>query len=252
VRVELYRFDENGTITTLTSSSKTVVYNGETYTPTAIGRKDISSTKELSKASLKISLSVNQEFAQRLVSTIVDENVYLILYSKTDGAIPVVEWRGRLASVKPEEQLVTLVFESIFTSLRITGLRKRYQRTCPYVLYGKGCLLDKDDFAVAATVTATSGLTLTIAEASLQDDGFYTGGMIADSTGKLRFISIHAGDQITMVRELFGLLDSSSVTLYPGCDRSITTCNDKFDNKDNFGGFPYIPIKNPFTGSSIA
>lgn len=29
--------------------------------------------------------------------------------------------------------------------------------------------------------------------------------------------------------------------LYPGCDGLRQTCIDKFDNLDNFGGFPYIP-----------
>lgn len=30
-------------------------------------------------------------------------------------------------------------------------------------------------------------------------------------------------------------------TAYPGCDKQITTCDSKFNNKSNFGGFPYIP-----------
>ena len=32
---------------------------------------------------------------------------------------------------------------------------------------------------------------------------------------------------------------------YPGYDGSPATCVDKFDNLDNFVGFPYIPSKNP-------
>jgi len=41
------------------------------------------------------------------------------------------------------------------------------------------------------------------------------------------------------------------VKIYPGCDRVRATCESKFDNLDNFGGFPWIPTKNPFGGSSI-
>jgi uncharacterized phage protein (TIGR02218 family) len=33
-----------------------------------------------------------------------------------------------------------------------------------------------------------------------------------------------------------------TVTLYAGCDRTMATCNSKFNNLANFGGQPFIPI----------
>jgi hypothetical protein len=36
-----------------------------------------------------------------------------------------------------------------------------------------------------------------------------------------------------------------------GCDRTFATCQSKFGNSLNFGGFPWIPVKNPFAGDSI-
>lgn len=252
MRTELYRFDESGIITTFTSGSKEVPYNGEIYTPVSMGRKDIISSKELSKASVKVSITLNNEVAQRWVSTVIDENILLIIYEKLGNNIPTVIWRGRLVTVKPDTKHINLIFESVFTSLRIPGLRKRFQRSCPYVLYGKGCNLDKANFAVNGAITETNGLILTIPEAALNEDGFYSGGVIEDSGGKTRFITNHVGDQITLVRELIGLSLSSDIILHPGCDRIIETCDVKFSNSDNFGGFPFIPIKNPFGGSSIA
>jgi hypothetical protein len=41
------------------------------------------------------------------------------------------------------------------------------------------------------------------------------------------------------------------VKIYPGCDRTKETCNDKFSNILNYGGFAWIPAKSPFDGSSI-
>jgi hypothetical protein len=35
------------------------------------------------------------------------------------------------------------------------------------------------------------------------------------------------------------------VTLYPGCDGYITTCNNVFNNLTNFVGMPYMPQINP-------
>ena len=42
-----------------------------------------------------------------------------------------------------------------------------------------------------------------------------------------------------------------TIYLYPGCDRTLATCTAKFGNSANFGGFPFIPTKNPFGGSPI-
>jgi hypothetical protein len=38
---------------------------------------------------------------------------------------------------------------------------------------------------------------------------------------------------------------------FAGCDRTFATCQSKFGNSLNFGGFPWIPAKNPFAGDSI-
>ena len=35
------------------------------------------------------------------------------------------------------------------------------------------------------------------------------------------------------------------VIVYAGCDKTPQTCKNKFNNLQNFRGFPYIPVKNP-------
>jgi hypothetical protein len=32
-----------------------------------------------------------------------------------------------------------------------------------------------------------------------------------------------------------------------GCDHSVSTCAARFGNLANYGGFPFIPTKNPFS-----
>ena len=41
------------------------------------------------------------------------------------------------------------------------------------------------------------------------------------------------------------------VDIAPGCDLRAATCAVKFGNLANFGGFPEIPGRNPFGGTSI-
>ena len=36
------------------------------------------------------------------------------------------------------------------------------------------------------------------------------------------------------------------VDVFAGCDHTVDTCDQKFDNVINYGGWPYVPSKNPF------
>ena len=38
------------------------------------------------------------------------------------------------------------------------------------------------------------------------------------------------------------------ITLSRGCSKTVSDCKNKFNNISNYGGFPYIPAKNPTQG----
>jgi len=251
---------------TVTSADSDEVYGGEVYVSTAIGRNDIQAKSEMSKANIEVKVSIDNEFGRRWLNKVIDSVVSLNIFEKTDSNVRII-WKGRLSSVKPEDAEIILVFESIFTSLRRPGLRKRYQRSCPYVLYGRGCKLNRLDYQTESVVTSIVGNVVTCPEAASFADGYFTTGILEDQDGNLRFIVSHVGDKITLVRPLltlnerfasggYGLSYGQSYGgvrswLYPGCDRTRQTCNSKFNNLPNFGGFPFIPLKNPFGGGAI-
>lgn len=254
---ELYKFVEGSNVWTYTSGDATENYLGEDFTPLAIGRSETESKNEISKSNIEISVSIDSVLGQRYMNTVVDANVTLTIWSKQDADY-LVAWKGRLASVKPNDATVKLIFESIFTSMRRPGIRRRFQISCGHVLYGRGCKLNKDDFDTAGTATAidTTGTVVTVGAASSQPDGWYTGGMLRAPDGTLRFIVNHVGSSLTLIRQIESLTiamagGSQSVVIYPGCDRSRETCNSKFNNLPNNGAFPFIPTRNPF-GTSVA
>lgn len=250
---ELYRFVESrggaDLVTCWTASDAPVVHNSETYTPVALSRSDPESSNELSKADLTVTASLHNATARRWMVSSLDSLITLTVFSKEDNDVTVV-WKGRLVSMKPSDATIELLLESIFTSLRRPGLRQKYQRVCPHVLYGKGCNLDKAGFAVAGTATAVNGASMTISAASSYPAGYFTYGMLETAGGVFRMIASHSGSSIVLIRPV-DFAGNFNVNIYPGCDRTINTCNDKFSNKNNFGGFPYIPLKNPFNGSSV-
>lgn len=262
-KTELYRFSEQatGTIWTFTDGNEVVTYNAgdgdEDYEPTSISRSEAENKNEIAKANIDVQMSLTNAAAVRWLQDNGERIVTLTIFERDKAGTFNVVWKGRLASVAPGMTSVSLKMESVFTSLRRTGLRARYQRSCRHALYGRGCTLNAEDFAEAGTCTAATNRTLTVTEADAFADGYFVGGMLRAPDGALSYVTGHVGSSITVQRLSYELVEvigegfPFNVTLYPGCDHSRVTCDAKFDNLLNYGGFDFIPQKNPMGGSSI-
>lgn len=265
---ELYLFNAMGQRWTYTSGDTPVTYLGDVYEPVPIGRSGIEQTQDINKNDLQIKFARDNPMALLHLQYALDSVISVTVFQRDEEGCFFVFWKGRTTGARGAGSEVTLVCESVFTSLRRPGLRARYQKTCRHALYSRGCMLDPEDFAVVAPVTAAAGNVVTVPAAALQLDGWYLGGMLRAEDGSLRLITAHAGSQLTLSRPIEILITAVPaagyglsygqwyggevvVKIYPGCDRVRATCESKFDNLDNFGGFPWIPTKNPFGGSSI-
>ena len=161
-------------------------------------------------------------------------------------------WSGRLVGVSFEPPWMSLGCEKIATSLSRTGCRIRYMRQCPHTLYMPRCGVDNQAFKATSTVLNLSAnkAEVTLSWLLSQQPGYYVGGIL-ELGGASRFIIAQNGYTLTLSRPLLTLAASTKVDIYPGCDRLAATCNSKFNNLDNYGGFDYIPPKGPFEGVSI-
>jgi hypothetical protein len=259
--VELYRFVQDGVVVTFTSADEDIVYNLETYTAIPIGRSKVDMKAEISKATLEVSIGINNAIARSWMNAVSELQLSLTIFQQSELGTDVM-WKGRLAGVKPQQSDIKFVFESIFTSLRRPGLRARFQLNCRHALYkgaaGSGCGLTMTDWAEIREATAISadGTVVTIPTAAGDPAGDYFTGILEAPDGTMRFITAHSGASITLSRAIASLTTAigggpTNVTLYPGCDRSRARCIARFNNLVNNGSFPFIPIRNPFDGSSI-
>lgn len=259
---ELYRFAEGeilgeggdpGIVTLLTSADEDTDYDGDIYVATPMGRSDVESKDKMPRSSLEISFDINNALARRWLTDRVEAQVTVTVFemhNQSDSDTNIL-WKGRMVKVQPVGSQIKIVFESVFTSLRRPGLKARFLRSCRHSLYGRGCNLNRFDFQESGTITAISGSTITVPAADAFPDGYFTTGMLEAPDGSLRFIQNHVGSQITLIRSMQVLEVTDAVFLYPGCFRDRTTCNDKFNNLPNYGGFDWIPLRNPIDGSSI-
>lgn len=260
--LELYRIvSPGGRVWTMTSAARAQEFNSgsglELYRPVTMGRSNAESKSALSKSNLSVRIPLTHELSTILLTSWQEEVTTMTIFSLDNGVSGVI-WKGRLTTTKPGDANLELVFESIYTSMRRPGLRARFLRNCRHALYQRGCNLDMEDFAVAATLDAISGSTLTVPEASAQSAGYYTGGIVKLLDGSLLYISNHVGSALTLNRVSGSLLSAfaaggpgMNLTIYPGCDHTFATCAAKFLNSLNYGGFDFIPNVNPFSGNSV-
>lgn len=253
--VELYEFRRGSGVWRYTSASEDIVYDAFTFTAVPLARSGIEQTNETGRAGLRVTLPRDADVVQGFVATPPSEVTLLTVHRqhRLDNETAVV-WMGRVLNAEWHGSEVELNCEPVYTSLQRTGLRRLYQRNCPHVLYGTDCRVSAVTHRVQGTVVALNGNAITVAAAAGFPAGHFAGGYATWSAGGItekRMIVAHTGDNVTLSAVPPGLVVGATVMLYPGCDHTLATCEAKFANSANFGGFPFIPTKNPFGGSPI-
>lgn len=268
--VHLVLFTRNDESWRYTSSASPVSYLGDTYQPTSIGMGSINQSTEMLKDTLTLRFPRDHEFASVFLGAPVEHLTSVTVFRGHAGDVDsefITYWKGRVASSKASGDVLSLECEPVFTSMRRPGLRARYQKTCRHAHYGRGCKLDPEAVAVIGTCTAVDGVDVVVPEAAALPAGTLVGGMLRAPDGTLRYIVEHNGENIKLMRPIYSLVPATAdggyglnygelyggdaLKMYPGCDHTRATCDSKFNNLDNFGGFPWIPGKNPMGGSSI-
>lgn len=163
-----------------------------------------------------------------------------------------IYWIGTVTNVKRLGNADAQVLGRPLTgSFKRTGLRLCWTRECPHFLYDPGCKVNPAAFRVDAVILAKTGTTITLDNVGGKADSWFTGGYVeweinADGTIERRMIESHAGNVLVIFGVTDGLEIAHNVAIYPGCDRTPTTCSAKFNNLPNYGGFPFMPGQTPF------
>lgn len=255
--VELYTFMLESRAWNLTSADRPQALGGVTFAPAVITRNRIEQGTELNRSALK--LTVPRDFPIAELYRIAPPSAVVAVIVRRlhvgDGEVATI-WTGRVVNVAWGNDLATatITCETAGTSLRRTGLRRLYGRNCSHVLGGPACGVNLPAFSVAGTLTAVGPATVTAAAFATKPDGYFAGGVLTYSAGGVterRYIVEHAGTTLTLDRRTPGLEVAAVAQAMPGCDHTLATCNAKFANAPNYGGQPFIPQKNPFSGDPI-
>jgi len=252
--VELYEFINGATAYRYTSADGDVSYGGNTYTAVPIARGAVEATSETARLALEITCDRSLTVLD-LFSTVPPDQIVAVTLRRLhagDGEA-VTMWMGRILNVEWNAAAAEIHCESVYTSLKRTGLRRLYQKPCPHVIYGVGCNLVRATYKSTKTVATVTGTTLTFSSIGVADN-YFAGGYLEWTSGGVvnrRAIRSQVGGTVVISYQLIGISAAESVDLYPGCDHTLATCTSKFSNRPNYGGMPYFPSKNPFDGTII-
>ncbi len=255
--VELYEFSSQYNRYLYSTSSEDAVVTPDIFEALPISRSKIVLESEVNKANITIKVPFESEIAQIFAIQPPPNPVTIAIYRYhvLDGiGNKILYWSGRILSSRWKEEWVEFSCESIYTSIQRHGVTRTYQPSCPYALYQGRCPANPGSFVVVEDVDTVVGSTLTIS-ALTQDDHYFSGGYleyaITGSLTEFRSIIGQVGTTINLGYSIPALSDGDEVKLYPGCERSLDHCYNKFSVGEDFGGFPWVPGTNPFNGAML-
>jgi uncharacterized phage protein (TIGR02218 family) len=169
-----------------------------------------------------------------------------------------VYWIGTVGNVKKGGiSTAKIIGRTLLASFRRGGLRLAWTRGCPHMLYDTECRANPETFGVNANITDITGNVITVDTAGGHPAGWFDGGFVrwtATIEGTYDRRSIESSVSATQL-VIFGTADrlevGMAVRLYPGCNLTATTCDEKFDNLANYGGLEQMTGDNPFDGRNI-
>lgn len=239
------------------TGDKDIVFNGKTYEAIAITDDGITQSGETSGDELVITIDERAEVNELFIGSPPSEQILVTLRYQNYGENEApVQWVGTLKSNR-RKSLGSREIRcgTLTSSLDRLGLRLSWGRGCPHSLYDRACAVDPNEFAITSKVISANGVVLEVEGLGDYASGYFTGGYVefVHIEGAFERVAIesHAGTTLNMLGTVERLAVDQMVTVYPGCDRVSSTCEGKFNNLSNYGGFPSLPTKSPFDGDPI-
>ena len=253
------KFYSDYNIYTYTPNDEDILFQGRTHQAVPMNLSNFEQTNEINKNDILISrvpldLDIVELFRASPPNYVI--NILISVFHEGDSE-SIVAWSGTVVNVDFRETSANIICESIITTIRKPLLRRNYQISCPHTLYSTGwglCNVDEDDFdnTVSNFTLSNENRTITHSDFNTLGSTYLTLGYAVFNNGSIlqyRDIIGHTDGSIIINFPFEGLEVTDDITVYPGCNKTMDTCRDKFNNLDNYGGFKYIPKKNPFVNS---
>ena len=155
---------------------------------------------------------------------------------------------GRIAKADVSRSMAKISVNSDLELLNVAFPRNCYQAGCLNALYDGACGVSRSTYSASCTVSGATLSTISITGAAAEyAAGHWDLGVMIITSGDLsdtgRTIKSFSGGALTLTNPLSSVISpGTTLTLYAGCDKTMSTCAGRFSNLPNFRGLPYVPV----------
>lgn len=259
-----FRTGPNSHIRT-TTHERELVIAGEIYSPFPFDRKNRKISTAFDDDGAKVTVAADHPICEhyRTVPTSYDVSVIIHRgYVEADGTphsndleeypVLVFGWVGA-AEMDAENGEMTIAVVTLGDTMAAPTLTRHYQHSCPLRLYGPKCGAVRVPIAVTPESLLKGKMGLPLGWEGANEISDFVGGIAEFSKGSAatehRMIFQALADGVKFVGSMANLEDYTSVTISLGCKRTLEACRNLHNNSIRYGGFPYMPLKNPVNKS---
>ncbi|MFW1730195.1 DUF2163 domain-containing protein [Acinetobacter baumannii] len=225
-----------------------------------ISREGISLSLGIEVDNLSITIGTNEStkfgevpVAQAFHNGVLDgarfklERIFMDAQTPTDtSASTLVLFEGRIVEPEFDRYEIKASVVSDVDGLKLQMPRNLYQPGCLNTLFDSACGLRSADFAVNTTIGANSTPNRILCDLS-QPQGWFTQGVVefleGVNIGIKRTVRLHETGALLLTLPLLEMpAIGESIRVYPGCDKRLETCSNRFNNRARFRGSPYVPV----------
>jgi uncharacterized phage protein (TIGR02218 family) len=253
--VELYTFIQGTRIFLQTSAESTVTFNGSDYEPLGgLKRSGTTESREQKTTAVSVTLPTDSDIARPFISIQPSEEMTVEIQRVQPDSVPVtsiIVFEGYVSSVAFKDEIATfrcIPFNELF-GRQIP--RFQYQGLCNHVLYDARCKIAAGAFKSSGTVLGVNGREIQIQNLPTAGLPFIGGFLRIPGTNEQRLILDQVSTTVTVLMSFAVDISGGTIDAFQGCDHTAETCARKFDNIINYGGFPFVPIINPFEQTQI-
>lgn len=240
----------------LTGGDQDQVIDGATYHAEPVLRSTIVTSSTTDRKELEITLPVTHPVVRRYLAGGIPPKTVFVTVRRKQLRSGVTErlWAGHVISIAASGHTAKLLVPSVLTE----NIQRRLpvitvSRQCPHVLYDAVCGVNKATFTVPGTVVSIVDRVVVVN---------VPGGYVADYAQFGELLHVTSGESMTIFgnsasdvsdnvtftlqMRLIDLRIGDTVKISIGCAHDLDACSTKFGNRPNFGGFPELPVGNPF------
>ena len=252
--IEIYVFAMGSDKWRYTSRGSDVSVGATVYEYESIARGNIVQGSDDRNRTLSITVPETNPFAQQYVNVAPASKatVSIIRLQRDESptfATQTLIYKGQVQSVVfPKDGTVAeIAVRSLDAARSQTIPRVTYMSSCNHLLYDNFCKIDPASHDHTGAASGVTGSLVTVAGLNASGIDAVGGYATTTSANDYRLIIAQTGDQIELLLPFGTDPTGGNVQVFAGCDHILTgDCANTFDNVLEFGGFAFVPNRNPF------